>query len=72
MFLLMQINFEDHDVIGVFNTTQAAKDYAQTALNREGLNWSEPNRVGAIWANSHGGSLHISPVAVNPTAYPPL
>ncbi|MNG38765.1 hypothetical protein D3C84_1265820 [compost metagenome] len=53
--------------MGIFSDAEKAKNYAGTTLGYDNLNWSTPNMVGSIWANTHGGTLFISPAELDPT-----
>jgi hypothetical protein len=64
MFVLTHHHHYDEEpqIVGVFTTVEKAKKYVEKVMNRENLNWSEPNLVGSMWADSGSTSLFIAPV----------
>lgn len=67
LFVLTRTDFDDSSIMGIFSDAGKAKNYAGTTLGYDNLNWSTPNMVGSIWANTHGGTLFISPAELDPT-----
>lgn len=62
MFVLTHHYDETPEIVGVFTTVKKAKKYVEKIMGCKDLNWSNPNLVGSIWANSGGTSLFIAPV----------
>lgn len=73
LFVLIHENFDDSSLKGIFSDVEKAKDfaknYAKTTFGQDNLNWSNPNIVDSIWANTHGGTLFISPAELDPTTH---
>lgn len=62
MFVLTYHYDEEPSIVGIFTTMDKAKKYVETVMGRENLNWSVPNLVGSVWANTGGSSVFIAPV----------
>lgn len=70
MFLLTRTNYDRTvvTVLGVFNSMDRAKEYAENILARKNVIWAIPAEsiVGNIYTMSAGGYLYINPVTLNP------
>lgn len=69
LFVLTRTDFDETTVLGIFSAADKAKDFAGNTLGYDSLNWSIPNMVGTVWANTGGGTLFISPAELDPTTF---
>lgn len=71
LFVLTYVNFDDSSIKGIFSDVEKAKsfakNYVKTTFGNDNLNWSNPNTVGSIWADTRGGTLFINPAELDPT-----
>lgn len=67
--MVFVLSFDDYNTItlnGVFSDVEKAKNYAESLIGGQRLNWSNPNSVGNVWADGAGGTFIIRATEFDP------